>query len=198
MNSLVLLAFLNLKSRENGCQEKMMNGFYKGLVCSFFILTASTAYGDDRNVIVVPGEIKTVFLEEMRTHLDNLNEITFALSSGDFKAAAFIAENKMGFGHSVREAMVRQGKTQEEIEQMLAKLRESRSQIDHPGRGMGRFMPDEVRELGRTFHDTAENFATIAKNVKNPPTAADYQRVFTALSEIIDVCSACHSSYRVE
>jgi len=166
--------------------------------CCLFVIGASTAYGDERNVILVPQEVKSMFLEEMRMHLDNLNEITQSLSAGDFKTAAYIAENKMGFGHSVREMMQQQGRTDEEIEEMLMKLRESKSRIDHPGRGMGRFMPDEVREMGRVFHDAAANFADIAKNVATPPTTEDYQRVFTALSEIIDVCSACHSSYRVE
>ncbi len=156
------------------------------------------AQADERQVIVVPPEVKTMFLEEMRTHLDNLNEITLSVASGDFKNAAYIAEHKMGFGHSVRDVMMEQGKSPEEIEEMLAKLREKHAQGDMPGRGMGRYMPDEIRELGQEFHRAAGHFATIAKSVSNPPSNEDYQKVFTALSEVIDVCSACHSSYRVE
>ncbi|SCA55156.1 conserved exported hypothetical protein [Candidatus Terasakiella magnetica] len=156
------------------------------------------ASADEREVITIPSEIKALFLGEMRTHLDNLNEITLAVASGDFKSAAFVAKNKMGFGHSVREIMTVQGKSEEEIEEKLAQLRKKHGTSDHPGRGMGRYMPEEVRELGRAFHKAAEHFANVADTVKNPPTVADYQRVFTALSETIDVCSACHSSYRVE
>jgi len=162
------------------------------------LMSLSASGADDRQVIMVPDAVKSVFLTEMRTHLDSLNEISYALSAGDFVGAGDIAERKMGFGHSVREVMTQQGHSPEEIEQMLTRLRASNSEIDHPGRGMGRFMPDEVRQLGRSYHDAAENFAKIAKNVTNPATTDDYQRVFSAFSEIIDVCSACHSSYRVE
>lgn len=170
------------------------------------LLVAGVAQADDRTVVKIPQDIKSLFLEEMRTHLDNLNEITIAISAGDFKGAAYVAESKMGFGHSVREVMMEQGKTEEEIAEKMEQMRQKhgqgmgqgQGQGAGMGRGMGRFMPDEVRMMGREFHGAAENFAKVARSLSDAPTKEDYEKVFTALSEIIDVCSACHSSYRVE
>lgn len=155
-----------------------------------------SAQADDRQVVEVPSEIKTMFLEEMRSHLDNLNEITLALSAGDFEAAAFVAKNKMGFGHSMREILVNQGMHEAEIDVFMEKMRQTHGPGE--GRGMGRFMPEDMRTMGQEFHFAAENFAEVASSVQSPPTAEDYKNVFTALSETIDVCSACHSTFRVE
>lgn len=179
-------------------------------ICIATIATAS-AFADDRQVIKVPSEIKAMFLEEMRSHLDNLNEITLAIASGDFKGAAYVAETKMTFGHGMRTLMLDQGLTPEQIDAIMESMRQQNGGTMGRGKGMGkgmggggqgmgmgRYMPDEVRQLGQTFHEAAANFAKVAKSVSSPATAEDYQNVFNALSETIDVCSACHSSYRVE
>jgi|GEM_PF-306349 len=172
------------------------------LFVSLFVNTLALA--DDRTVVKIPADIKGMFLEEMRTHLDNLNEITIAISAGDFEGAAYVAENKMSFGHSAREVMQKKGMSQEKINDNTMKMGKKNGtgrglgRGQGQGRGMGRFMPEEVREMGQSFHTAAENFAQVARNVGNKPKIADYQKVFTALSEIVDVCSACHSSYRVE
>ena len=164
----------------------------------FFALCLGSfeAEADDRQVVTVPAEIKSMFLEEMRSHLDNLNEITLAISAGDFEAAAFVAKNKMGFGHSMREILVNQGMHEAEIDEFMQKMHEKHGPGE--GRGMGRFMPEDLRTMGQEFHMAAENFADVAASVSTPPTALDYQNVFQALSETIDVCSACHSTFRIE
>ncbi|NVK18000.1 MAG: hypothetical protein HWE30_04830 [Methylocystaceae bacterium] len=160
------------------------------------VLPIQSVHADDRQVVNVPSEIKAMFLEEMRGHLDNLNEITLALSAGDFEAAAFVAKNKMGFGHSMREILVNQGMHEAEIDAFMKRMREKHG--PGQGRGMGRFMPEELTMMGQEFHMAAENFAEVASSVQSPPTPEDYKNVFTALSETIDVCSACHSTFRVE
>jgi len=174
----------------------------------FSIFFMYEAHADDRQVIKIPAEIKTMFLEEMRTHLDNLNEITYAISAGDFDGASYVAKNKMGFGHSMREIMMEKGMPEEEIDAMIRKMQKLHGDVGGHGmgkgkgmgraKGIGRFMPEEVRLMGRSFHEAAENFAKVAKNVGDNPTVKDYQRVFSALSEVVDVCSACHATFRVE
>ncbi|MDV7338631.1 hypothetical protein RYZ26_03415 [Terasakiella sp. A23] len=161
-----------------------------GLMC----ICTFNVQADEREVIKIPSEIKSMFLEEMRGHLDNLNEITLAISAGDFETAAFVAQSKMGFGRPMRDVMEEQGLPQDVINKTLEKMRAEHGK----GGGMEQFMPEEIREMGRDFHTAAENFARVARSVSTPPTADEYQRVFTALSEAIDVCSACHSSFRVE
>jgi len=173
------------------------------------ICLSTQAYSDERTVIQIPPDIKALFLEEMRTHLDNLNEITMALSAGDFDGAAYVAENKMGFGHSAREVMMERGMSEDEINIRLERMRKNHGQgmgkgmgrgagMGGMGLGMGRYMPDEAREMGQMFHQAAENLANVAKGVNEAPTVEEYQKVFTALSEVVDICSACHSSFKVE
>lgn len=159
---------------------------------------SSFALAEERTIVNVPPEIREMFLEEMRTHLDNLNEITYALSAGDFSGAAYVAENKMGVGHSIREIMMEKGVPEHEIKAFIQKMRKKHGDGEHPGQGMGRYMPAEFRELGRSFHQAAEDFAEVAKNVPEKPDVEDYQRVFSALSEVVDMCSACHSAYTIK
>jgi hypothetical protein len=168
----------------------------------FALFIHGVANAEDRTVIKIPSDVKDLFLEEMRTHLDNLNEITLALSAGDFKGAAFVAENKMSFGHSARDVLAGKGMPKEEIDAYVKKMQSEHqkgSGMDMGmNMGMGRFMPAEVRELGQTFHTASQNLAKVANSVGEVPSVSDYQRVFTALSEVVDVCSACHSSFHIE
>lgn len=166
--------------------------------CLIYFLMLSPSVADDRNVIQVPIEIKEMFLEDMRRHLDNLNEITYAVSAGDFAGAAYVAENKMGFGHSVREMLMAKGMPEHEINDFVTNLRQKHGEGERPAQGIGRYMPQEFREMGQTFHQAAGEFAKIAKSVSTSPTVEDYQQVFSALSEVVDVCSACHSAFRVQ
>ncbi len=170
--------------------------FFAVLLVQFLLISSSWA--DERTVVRVPAEIRTMFLEEMRTHLDNLNEITYAISAGDFKGAAYVADNKMGVGHSVREVLMGKGMPEHEIDAFIKKLRKKHGEGEHPGQGMGRYMPPEFREMGRSFHEAAEEFATVAKAVGTNPGVQDYQRVFSALSEVVDLCSACHSAFTIK
>lgn len=157
---------------------------------------SSPAISDDRQVIEVPEQIKTLFLEEMRGHLDNLNEITLALSAGDFDNAAFVAETKMGFGHALDVVLRSHGLPEPEIKKIVTQLQADNPDLDRLG--LDQFLPPQAQAMAVDFHKAALNFANVARRVELPTTAEEYQRVFTALSETIDVCSACHSSFRVE
>ncbi|WP_417793060.1 hypothetical protein [Terasakiella pusilla] len=156
----------------------------------------SPAMADDRQLIEVPDQIKTIFLEEMRGHLDNLNEITLAISAGDFDNAAFVAETKMGFGHSLDVVLRSYGLPEPEIEKLVTQLSADNPGLDHMG--LDQFLPTDAQALATEFHKAPLNFAKVARSVELPTTAEEYQKVFTALSETIDVCSACHSTFKVE
>lgn len=158
--------------------------------------TPSPVIADDRQVIEVPEQIKTIFLEEMRGHLDNLNEITLAISAGDFDNAAFVAETKMGFGHSIDVVLRSHGLPEPEIEKLVTQLSADNPDLDHLG--LDQFLPADAQSMAIDFHKAALNFAKVARSVELPTTAEEYLKVFTALSETIDVCSACHSSFKVE
>lgn len=158
--------------------------------------TSSPVLADERQVIEVPEEIKEIFLQEMRGHLDNLNEITLAISAGDFDNAAFVAETKMGFGYSFEAILRSYGMPEPEIEKLVKQLAADNPGVDHLG--LDQFLPPDAQAMATDFHKAALNFAKVARSVELPTTAEEYQKVFTALSETIDVCSACHSTFKVE
>jgi cytochrome c556 len=66
------------------------------------------------------------------------------------------------------------------------------------GKGFGRYLPIEFRELGLDMHRAAADFAAIADAAAAPPTDADWRKVLTALNAISQHCRACHDAFRVE
>lgn len=66
------------------------------------------------------------------------------------------------------------------------------------GRGFGRYMPVEFREMGLAMHRAADAFADTVENAETPPTPADWQEAVTALQEIYAQCRNCHSAFRIE
>ena len=65
------------------------------------------------------------------------------------------------------------------------------------GMGMGRLMPEEFQALALAFHEAARDFAETARAVNDPPTAADYAEVLSALNGITTACRGCHDVFRV-
>lgn len=66
------------------------------------------------------------------------------------------------------------------------------------GKGFGRYLPIEFREMGLAMHQAAAAFAETVENVQTQPTAADWQEAMAALQEISAQCRNCHSSFRIE
>lgn len=66
------------------------------------------------------------------------------------------------------------------------------------GKGFGRFLPLEFREIGLGMHRAAAEFAAVAEAVPSPPSEADWRKVMTALSAISSHCRACHDAFRIE
>ncbi len=164
-----------------------------------------SAQDDPRVAVSLPPEVGADLLAEMRTHMANLDDIVAALAEDDFAEAARVADIHMTFGHHRWIKMVESGATDQEIAAAKARFKEmhragggQRRGGMGMGPGIGRFMPEDFRAMGASFHEAAEAFAETAKSVATPPAPADYRAVFAALQEITTTCRACHDAFRIE
>lgn len=118
---------------------------------------------DMREFVEIPEGPRQVLREDMLDHLAVLNEILDYLGQNDLAAAADAAEAGMG-------------------RSLLGKYQD----VDmRPGR----YMPEEMRKIGRNLHKSAGEFARIARS-------GDLEASHKALHELISQCIACHYSYR--
>ena len=181
-----------------------------GLVAASILAVPARA-ADEREVVTLPPEVKDAFLTEMRDHMTNLNDIVSALTEGDFRQAADIADLRMDFGHRMWGALEQQGMSAEEILAMKARMKaagmaqgQGRGQGGGQGmgggrgHGMGRHMPPEFRAMGRAFHEAAGDFAAAARAAGEPPGLADYESVMDGLQSLTANCLGCHETYRIE
>jgi hypothetical protein len=118
---------------------------------------------DLRHLASMPDEARRLMREDMLDHLAALDEIIGYLAENNLAAAADVAETRMG----------------------------KSSMGKHRGTGMGpgRFMPLEMRELGRGMHESATEFSLMAKK-------GDLKSAYNALQKVTGSCVACHYSYR--
>ena len=136
--------------------------------CGLFVaaLMAMPAAAEDPRVpIKLPPDVRAAFMEEMRHHMDSLDDIIAALAASDFGAAAKAARSELAIGG---------------------------------GKGFGRFMPVEFREIGMAMHRAASDFADVAASVPAEPSGADWKRAMGGLKDISTQCRACHSVFKVE
>lgn len=186
------------------------------------ILIVTTSGADERKLVALPAAEKAALLTEMRSHVENIDDIIKALAEGNFKAAGEIAEIRIDAGHQFWERMKAAGRSIDEIRKMKAAFKAAGG---GPGRGPGqvlrgmpgmppmppggghgpgpgadfaRLMPPEFLAMGNAFHDAAQAFAADAAKAASPPTADDYKRAVTGLQGITGVCRACHSAFRVQ
>jgi cytochrome c556 len=66
------------------------------------------------------------------------------------------------------------------------------------GKGFGRYLPIDFRELGLAMHRAAAAFASTAEKAATPPSAADWQAAVKGVQEISGQCRACHGAFRVD
>ena len=107
--------------------------------------------GDLRQLVSMPDQARELMRKDMLDHLSALNEIIGYLAENNLKAAADVAETRMGKG----------------------------SMGKHRGTGMGpgRFMPLEMRNLGWGMHDAASEFSQTAKQGDLKSAYSDLQKV---------------------
>jgi hypothetical protein len=125
--------------------------------------TANAFDADPRQLVEMPDQALKLMREDMLEHLSALNEIIAHLAANNLDAAAEIAESKMG----------------------------KSSMGKHRGTGMGpgRFMPPEMRSIGRGMHEAATELSQHAKK-------GDTKNAYVALQKITGSCVACHYGYR--
>jgi len=183
------------------------------VVAAVAVLTAALAgaepVDDPRRVIELPPAVADQLRAEMRDHMDNLDDLVGAVAAGDFADAAEIARTRMRMGHRLDERLADAGYSKTEIEAFRQALRQ---QGWEPGRGFGgagpasgiagamgpgRYVPDEFRAMGRTFHQAAQDFAATADTVGEPPTVEDYENVLSALQFVTSTCRSCHATWRL-
>ena len=172
---------------------------------------AGPAHAEDtRELIEVAPDIRDRFLEEMRQDLVNLDAVITAIAEDDLELAARISERKIGLGHMRIIRLEDMGASDEEITAAIEQMRKMAEELgpDMPkrmaqrgmegGRGVGRYMPEELVAIGQLFHKTAYPLADAARATKADPSAENYKKLFVALSEMTNSCLGCHEVFRVK
>jgi len=120
--------------------------------------------GDHRQLITMPAEVVQLMRTDMRDHMAAMNEVLGFLADGDLETASEIAETRLG-------------------KSSMGKHRAT-------GMGPGRFMPLEMRNIGWGMHESASEFAEVAKG-------GDTGQAYQAFRKVTASCVACHHAYRV-
>lgn len=123
----------------------------------------------ERETVKLPPMVRDHFLAHMRDHLAAVSEIQSALAEGKFAQAGEIAKSRLGIDAPSSMAC--------------------KPGMEHMS-GLAQFMPDAMREAGRTMHHAADQFALDVK-------AADYRTAFASLSRVTAACVACHAKFQV-
>lgn len=64
----------------------------------------------------------------------------------------------------------------------------------HYTRYLGKYMPKEMSSIATKMHRAASRFALSAKNAEHD---GGLNRAFAALSEVMEQCVACHTTFRI-
>lgn len=120
---------------------------------------------DFRQLVDMPDLPRSLMRSDMLDHLAALNEIIGYLAENNLAAAGETAENRMGQSTMGKHAAIARGQ------------------------GPGRFMPNTMQQMGWNMHDSATEFAKVAKE-------GDRTKALTALQQLTSSCVACHMSFR--
>jgi len=152
------------------------------IVLPFTSVMAMDHTADQREVVDMPPQAKTMFLKNMRGHMESLDLIIEALGENDLTEAAVLAEMTMGSGHNKK----RQCEGEEEG-------KKQHQQSSHQGKekGFGKFMPKEMKMMGMQLHIAANDFADVARE-------GNMGEAYKSLRNISAACVACHQSYQVK
>jgi len=64
----------------------------------------------------------------------------------------------------------------------------------HGAKHLGKFMPAKMGQIGTAMHKAASRFAVAARDAE---IDGGLNKAFSALSQVMQQCVACHSAYRV-
>ena len=137
---------------------------------------------DTRKLLDFPAPMREHMLSNMRGHLQALNEILAALSIGDVAKAGKIAETRLGVESPGAAACVPNSGTTDHSPHDMAAM-------------MAKFMPEDMRALGLTMHESASEFA---REAAKSQTGGDLKPALAALARVTQSCAACHAEYRLK
>ncbi|MBU0593997.1 MAG: cytochrome c [Gammaproteobacteria bacterium] len=120
---------------------------------------------DFRQLVEMPDLPRSLMRADMQDHLVALNEIIGYLAENNLAAAGETAEKRMGQSTMGKHAAIARGQ------------------------GPGRFMPETMQQMGWNMHDSATEFAKVAKS-------GDRAKAFASLQQLTSSCVACHMSFR--
>jgi hypothetical protein len=137
---------------------------------------------DTRKPLDFPPPMREHMLSNMRSHLAAISEIITALSVSDGAKAAQIAQSRLSLESPGAAAcdpkQMGKGGPMGDMAQMMA-----------------RHMPEEMRALGYTMHESASQFASEAEKLK---AGGDPKPALAALAKVTESCASCHSAYRLK
>ncbi len=137
------------------------------LLAALLFLLLDSVFADD-------GRVTVKLPEMMREHmLSNMRDHLIALE----EITRFLANQKYDEASDIAEN--RLGMSSLEL---------------HGASHMGKFMPKEMAAIGTNMHRAASRFAIAAKDAE---IDGGLNRAFSALSEVMQQCVACHSGYKV-
>jgi cytochrome c556 len=120
---------------------------------------------DFRQLVEMPDLPRSLMRADMQDHLVALNEIIGYLAENNLAAAGETAEKRMGQSTMGKHAAIARGQ------------------------GPGRFMPETMQQMGWNMHDSATEFAKVAKT-------GDRAKALASLQQLTSSCVACHMSFR--
>ncbi len=125
---------------------------------------AATSKPDTRQLVEMPEEAQRLLRSDMFDHLVVITLLMGHLAASEFEQASELAETRLG--------------------------NSARGRHRGTGFGPGRFMPPGMHQLGFGMHQSATDFAKIAKD-------EDLPSALSALRRVTNSCVACHAGFRI-
>ncbi|MCP5059446.1 MAG: cytochrome C [bacterium] len=119
---------------------------------------------ETRQLVEMPEEAQRLLRSDMFDHLVAITLLMGHLAASEFEQASELAEARLG--------------------------NSSRGRHRGTGFGPGRFMPPGMHQIGFGMHQSATDFAKIAKN-------EDLPSALSALRRVTNSCVACHAGFRI-
>ena len=140
---------------------------------------------DTRAPVDFPPAMQQHMLGNMRSHLQVMTDILLALSNAEYSKAADLADQRLGLGSAGASAC---------MEDESAPASGKAAGGMDPDREMGAYMPAAMRKLGLAMHQSASDFAAVARATAK---TGDAKPAMAALSRVTQNCVGCHTSYRI-
>jgi len=130
---------------------------------------SAVADDDDRILVTLPPDLHHKMLENMRKHLESLDDILSKLAWGNIDEAGRIAEEELGMS----------------------------SLDEHESAKIGPLLPPEMSQLGKDMHRAASRLVIAYQNAEFLEPEQGMKKFADSLQEVTSYCTACHLTYRL-